>query len=108
MDKLEKATRQLGEVFREKWKEIDSGRNGTGYMFWDDRDHCIYVEFFGDYERSDKAKMVSTLINTNEDLCFPYSLRIGFHETEMVARKTMMEWFRADDSEVDESNRTGG
>ncbi len=55
-----------------------------------------------------EAKMVSTLINTNEDLCFPYSLRIGFHETEMVARKTMMEWFRADDSEVDESNRTGG
>ena len=89
MDKLEMATRQLGEAFRKRWHEMP-GRNGTGFMFWDECDHCIYADFFGSYEGDDKARIASTLVATNEKLFLPYSLRIGFHETEMAARKTMM------------------
>ncbi|MCB1235835.1 MAG: hypothetical protein KDM91_12270, partial [Verrucomicrobiae bacterium] len=91
MNELERAIRQLGEAFGEKWNEMNPGTNGTGFMFWDDRDHCIYADFFGLDERADKARIASTLITTNEELRIPYSLRVGFHESEKVARRTMME-----------------
>jgi hypothetical protein len=88
MDELEMAARQLGADFGEKWKEMP-GRNGTGFMVWDDCEHCIYVDFFGSYQGTDKARITTTLIMTNDEHGFPYSLRIGFHETEEDARKTM-------------------
>jgi len=108
MDKIEIATRQLGSTFSEKWKELHSGKNGTGFMFWDDCDHSIYADFFGDYESDRKVTIVSTLIITNDELGLPYSLRIGFHETENVARKTMMELFNAEEPESHENNQSGG
>ncbi len=107
MEKLEMATRQLGKAFEEKWHEMNPGKNGAGFMFWDDCDHCIYADFFGSYERDDKARIATTLIITNDELCLPYSLRIGFHETEVVARKLMMEWFGAEEPESHENNPTG-
>jgi len=67
-------------------------------MFWDDGDHCIFVEFFGTYQNGDRARISSALIKEYEELCLPYSLRIGFHKTEEVARKTMMEWLDSQDS----------
>jgi hypothetical protein len=102
MEKLEVATRQLGEAFGKRWHEIP-GKNGTGFMFWDDRDHCIYADFFGSYEGDDKVRIASSLVATSEELLHPYSLRIGFHKTEMVARKAMMKWFVADDPEDDKN-----
>lgn len=108
MDKLEMATGQLAEAFEEKRKQSRVGRNGTGYMFWDDCDHCIYADFFGPYESGDKARSAATLITAYEELGLPYSLRIGFHETEKVARKTMMEWFGVEEPEGVEDNQAEG
>lgn len=100
------ATRQLGADFTEKWKELP-GKNGTGFMFWGGVDHCIYADFFGAYERAEKEKLASILIITNDELRFPYSLRIGFHETEKAARRAMMALFGAEDSESQQNNQTG-
>lgn len=108
MDKLEKATRKLGTVFDEKWTEINPGTDGSGYMFWDDHDHCIYADFFGLDEKADKAKMASTLIRTSEELGIPYSLRVGFHRSEKVARLTMMEWFGAKEAHREDIGQSGG
>ena len=107
MDKLEIATRQLGAAFSEKWKELP-GKNRTGFMFWGDFYNCIYADFFGAYERDEKEKLASILIITNDELRFPYSLRIGFHETEKAARTTMMALFGAEDSESQQNNQTDG
>ena len=75
-------------------------------MFWDDDDHCIYVDFFGPYKTEDKERIASVLITTNDELQFPYSVRIGFHETEKVARKTMTEWVGAQEPGSREDNQT--
>ncbi len=74
-------------------------------MFWN-CDHCIYADFFGPYERENKERIASMLITTNDELRFTYSLRIGFHETEMVARKTMIEWCGAEEPESGDNNQT--
>ena len=108
MDKLEMATRQLAEAFEEKRKGMNPGKRWSGSMFWDDCDHCIYAEFFGSYESGDKARIAADLITAHEELCLPYSLRIGFQGTEQVARKTMMEWFGAEEPEGDEDNQADG
>jgi hypothetical protein len=105
MDQLERATRRLAEEFGEKWNELNPGTNGAGFMFWDDFDHCIYADFFGVSGRDIKARIASALITSNEDLDIRYSLRIGFHETEEVASKTMMEWFGAEDPQGNERDK---
>lgn len=107
MDKLEIATRELGAAFSEMWKELP-GKNGTGFMFWGDFDHCIYADFFGAYERDEKERLASILVIINDELRLPYSLRIGFHETENAARTTMMALFGAENSESQQNNQTGG
>ena len=101
------SARQFGADFGKKWNEMP-GRNGTGFMIWDDCDHCIYVDFFGSYEGDDKARIASTLITTNDELHFRYSLRVGFHETEKIARKTMMELLGTEEPGNHDHNQTSG
>ena len=108
MDKLEMATRQLGKAFEPKWATLNPGGRGVAFMFWDDCDHCIYADFFGTYEVGDKARIATALIATHDELGLPHSLRTGFHETEAVARKSMIERFGEEEPTSCAANPTGG
>lgn len=93
MNEIESMTRQLGDAFGPKWLGAATHKTGEGFMLWDDDDHCIFAEFYGNYDAGDKIKLSATLIEAHQSLCISYSLRIGFHPTEEVAQRTMMGWW---------------
>jgi hypothetical protein len=100
MTEIEADTRRFGALLP---RDLTPGRRGSGWMIWDDEDHCIFLDFFGKYEAHERLKAATAVLEIYYGLRLPYSIRVGFHESEEVARQTMMDWIGADNPEVDEA-----
>jgi hypothetical protein len=99
MTEIEADTRRFGASLP---NDLIPGRLGNGWMVWDDEDHCIFLDFFGEFEPSEKSRVATTVLELYFGLRLPYSLRVGFHQSEEVARRTMVDWIGVDNPEVDE------
>jgi hypothetical protein len=100
MTEIEADTRRFGALLP---RDLLPGRKGSGWMIWDDEDHCIFLDFFGGFEPTEKSKAATAVLEIYYGLRLPYSFRVGFHESEEVARRTMMDWIGVDDTEVNEA-----
>lgn len=72
--------------------ELVPGRSGNGWMIWDDDSQCIFLDFFGTFEPGERSRAAKRALEIYEGLRLPYSLRIGFHPSEAIARRTMLDW----------------
>ena len=93
MESLEEATRAFAEAIGSELSALYPRTKGAGHMFWDDSDSCIFIDFFGDYQLHQKTSISELLLANFEQRFSSYSLRIGFHCSEEVARKLMLNYF---------------
>ena len=93
MEPLEEATRAFANAISSELSALCPRTQGAGYMFWDDRDSCVFIDFFGDYQLSQKTLISELLFANFEQKNSSYSLRIGFHDTEEAARNLMLNYF---------------
>ena len=100
MTEIEADTRRFGALLP---RDLIPGRMGNGWMIWSDEDHCIFLDIFGEFEPNQRLRAVTTVLEIYYALRLPYSLRVGFHESEQIARLTMMDWIGVDQSDVDEA-----
>jgi hypothetical protein len=99
MSEIEADTRRFGDSLP---NDLTPGGLGNGWMVWDDDDHCIYLDFFGEFGPAERSRAASVALETYHGLQLPHSLRIGFHPSEEIARRTLDEWFGYDDGEIDQ------
>ena len=99
LSKIEADTRRFGASLP---LDIIPGRSGSGWMVWDDEVRCIFLDFFGEFEPSERSRAATTALDVYHGLRLPYSLRVGFHQSEDVARQTMMDWLGFDNPEGEE------
>ena len=83
-------------------RDLIPGIKGNGLMVWDDEAHCIFLDFFGEFSPGERLRATTAALETYDGLRLPYSLRVGFHQSEEIARQTMEGWFGFNRPEVDE------
>jgi hypothetical protein len=98
MPQIEVDARRFGDLLP---TDLVPGRSGNGWMIWDDDSQVISIDFFGAFEPGEKSRAATRALEIYDGLRLPFSLRIGFHPSEEIARRTMLDWMDVDDSEGD-------
>jgi hypothetical protein len=101
MSEIEADIRRFGPLLPH---DLFPSRKGSGFMIWSYDDHCVFLDFFGEFDPTERSKAATVVLEIYYGLRLPYSLRVGFHESEEVARRTMMDWIGVDDPEVNEAS----
>lgn len=87
MSEIESDARRFGASLP---KGLTPGRSGTGWMVWGDNEHCIFLDFFGEFDPRERSRATAAALEVYCRLGMPHSIRVGFHQSEEVARRAML------------------